>query len=695
MYYFTEVSSYETYDGKEDDFHFIYNANTGGGQSFLGGRFRDSSGNLQAPILLDGLTAQFCFRFVDGDGTAHNAILNDEATSYEIKPRADGSRSMKFGVEGKPTPSDVVAAFLMLPETCGVKRSADVNTSVLNSKNYWLQSMWLDVDLSVTNKAIFIPRDCVFCGGVNKDGDGTPRYFAVNFDKRMIDVIRISGVESLDAEVAKCVKHFSDIYQGIKPFVFSESVEAIKEVMRYLSTKYPETYSGTLDPLMMIRELAHIKDGAHLQVQAEVRSDILAAIRTKPFVLLAGISGTGKSRMVRQLARGLCPDESPLSLDPQDPTKKANKPGNFESIPVKPNWHDSTELLGYVTRITEDKKPKFVLTPFVKFLAKAWMNENVPFFLCLDEMNLAPVEQYFAEYLSVIESRDWVDKDDPSKGIQTDVMVRFDVAQSSPGAGAPATTENFVKDTVAALLEKELASTDAAVKAKAEALQSAWGKDGGIRIPANLVVMGTVNMDETTCTFSRKVLDRAMSFELNIDDAMYDAANLPQEGNLVYGSIDKGNAKCELLTGDNAYQKLGSNDGDKILKYIKALNVAMKDTQFKIAYRSRNEILIYCRERTKGGIVGLKQAIDEATSMKILSRIEGDDQKFSKFKLGEFLKTVVKELLRIDNAAVADTDVDAFLADADKVAASPSASKLKRMRDDLDSGTGFVSYWEC
>ena len=310
-------------------------------------------------------------------------------------------------------------------------------------------------------------------------------------------------------------------------------------------------------------------------------------------------------------------------------------------------------------------------------------------------MNLAPVEQYFAEYLSVIESRAWVDKDDPSKGIQTDVMVRFDVAQSSPGAGAPATTENFVKDTVAALLEKELASTDAAVKAKAEALQTAWEKDGGIRIPANLVVMGTVNMDETTCTFSRKVLDRAMSFELNIDDAMYDAANLPQEGNLVYGSIDKGYAKCELLTGDNAYQKLGSNDGDKILKYIKALNVAMKDTQFKIAYRSRNEILIYCRERTKGGIVGLKQAIDEATSMKILSRIEGDDQKFSKFKLGEFLKTVVKELLRIDNAAVADTDVNAFLADAGKVAASPSASKLKRMRDDLDSGAGFVSYWEC
>lgn len=89
----------------------------------------------------------------------------------------------------------------------------------------------------------------------------------------------------------------------------------------------------------------------------------LAAIRTKPFVLLAGISGTGKSRLVRQLARGCCPANSLL--------KDEQKPGNFEIIPVKPNWHDSTELMGFVTRITEDNKPKYVLTPFVKFLAKA------------------------------------------------------------------------------------------------------------------------------------------------------------------------------------------------------------------------------------------------------------------------------------------------------------------------------------
>ena len=419
----------------------------------------------------------------------------------------------------------------------------------------------------------------------------------------------------------------------------------------------------------------------------------LAAIRTKPFILLAGISGTGKSRMVRQLARGLCPDESPLSLDPQDPTKKANKPGNFESIPVKPNWHDSTELLGYVTRITEDKKPKFVLTPFVKFLAKAWMNENVPFFLCLDEMNLAPVEQYFAEYLSVIESRDWVDENDHSKGLQTDVMVHFDVAQSSPGEGMAATTENFVKETVAALLEKELANTDTAVKTKAEKLQAAWVKDGGIRIPANLVVMGTVNMDETTCSFSRKVLDRAMSFELNDVSDMYAPDKLVGEGDYEFGSIAVAAAKCSLLTGKEAYDA-NAAVGGKVLEYLKIVNEALEGKKFKIAYRSRNEIMIYCVERTNGGIVGLRQALDEATNLKILSRIEGDDQTFASFDLKDFRKTIVKGLLAIDNPSVQDSDVEDFLKDEAKVKASPCASKLGHMIDELSHGAGVVSYWE-
>ena len=131
-----------------------------------------------------------------------------------------------------------------------------------------------------------------------------------------------------------------------------------------------------------------------LKVHSSYRHYI-AAIKSKPFLLLAGISGTGKSRIVRELARA-CWDEDSEEF-------KAQKPKNFEMIQVKPNWHDSSELIGYVSRVSG--KAEFVAGEFLKFIAKAWEDTDTPYFLCLDEMNLAPVEQYFAEYLSVIESR--------------------------------------------------------------------------------------------------------------------------------------------------------------------------------------------------------------------------------------------------------------------------------------------------
>lgn len=128
---------------------------------------------------------------------------------------------------------------------------------------------------------------------------------------------------------------------------------------------------------------------------AALSTSYLTAMRTKPFLLLAGISGTGKSRIVKQMAFESCPDIPTLRSD-------KTAPGNYELIEVKPNWHDSSELLGYESEIGG---PHYVVTPFVRFLVKTMRYPDVPFFVCMDEMNLAPVEQYFAEFLSVLESR--------------------------------------------------------------------------------------------------------------------------------------------------------------------------------------------------------------------------------------------------------------------------------------------------
>lgn len=93
MPYFNEVDDYKTYAGKEDDFHFIYNANTGGGQSFLGGKYRNQSGGLVSPTSLSGRIG--VFRFVIGEQSRQRDVLIDnESVSYEIKPRAEGDSNM-------------------------------------------------------------------------------------------------------------------------------------------------------------------------------------------------------------------------------------------------------------------------------------------------------------------------------------------------------------------------------------------------------------------------------------------------------------------------------------------------------------------------------------------------------------------------------------------------------------------------
>ena len=373
--------------------------------------------------------------------------------------------------------------------------------------------------------------------------------------------------------------------------------------------------------------------------------DILAAIRTKPFILLAGISGTGKSRMVRQLACGCCPAGSSL-VDEQ-------KPGNFEMVQVRPNWHDSTELLGYATRITDDGKPRYVLTDFVRFLAKAWLFPDVPFFLCLDEMNLAPVEQYFAEYLSVVETRK---RDAATGAIRTDVLVRF-----PPETAARAIGE---------LLAPFEPPTPGFAKAEVDALRAAWEADGGLRIPPNLVVMGTVNMDETTFSFSRKVLDRAMSFELS--DVKL-AEGLDASPETPFGSIPAAAATPSRLKPAEFY---AANRAlcDAAVAFLGTVNKALERTPFQIAYRTRDEVLLYCVERTEGG-ASLPQALDEAACMKILSRVEGDQKR----------EGVLKALAEAVRAAL-DAAGDAARE------CTACTEKIGEMLAQLKDG-GYTSFW--
>ena len=373
-----------------------------------------------------------------------------------------------------------------------------------------------------------------------------------------------------------------------------------------------------------------------------------AAIKSKPFLLLAGISGTGKSRIVRELARA-CWEKG--SKEYEDP-----KPKNFEMVQVKPNWHDSSELIGYVSRVSGS--PVFVAGDFLKFVAKAWENPEVPYFLCLDEMNLAPVEQYFAEYLSVVESR----KADENGVITTDPILKK-------------CEEQWYFDLTAQL------TRDDEVRAR-------FNKDG-ISIPQNLIVVGTVNMDETTFSFSRKVLDRAMTIEMNEVD-LYGGLDDRHEK---IGKLEAGNLIGTAVEGVDVYRE-NKEVCDTALNYLQAVNLNLDGTPFKVAYRTRNEFLLYVvnnlpyNKDKEGNEISqqevIARALDEITSMKILSRIEGDSDKIGNL-LEELGKTVSEQLKVISGKEYSEKKND-----GEKVY-SVSLAKLKEMEGRLKSG--YTSFW--
>ena len=410
-----------------------------------------------------------------------------------------------------------------------------------------------------------------------------------------------------------------------KPFSINGSInqgylyEFSKEAGRYIRDIYNKPFGNKVIDEFFDKVKLTLQNN---NIMEESDISILTAIKTKPFILLAGISGTGKSRLVRTLAYKTCSKET-LRAD-------TKKPGNFELIPVRPNWHDSSELMGYVSRINGEK---YITTTFLQFIAKAWKNIDVPFFLCLDEMNLAPVEQYFAEYLSIIETRQVKDKK-----IGTDYII---------------SKASFENHTLYSMLLNDLGLNEIEFS-------------DGISIPNNLIVIGTVNMDETTHSFSRKVLDRAMTFEMNNVDLTAGLDNTKNDWSYPQTFISSEDVLGEFTSGAEIVNEFA--ESKNVIDFLININIELEGTPFKIAYRVRDEFLIYCyyASLNQTNSNWLINALDEMTSMKILSRIEGDESKTG---------SVLSHLQRI------------LTSDYKK-----SNSKLKEMEIRL-STSGYTSFW--
>ena len=362
----------------------------------------------------------------------------------------------------------------------------------------------------------------------------------------------------------------------------------------------------------------------------------MAAIKTKPFLILGGFSGTGKSLLVKSLAFATCPCDGVLNTS-------ETSPGNYLLVSVKPNWHDATDITGFRSSVNRN----YYVTDFMRFLVKAKHHPKVPFFVCLDEMNLAPVEEYFADFLSVIESR----KRKKDGSVVTDAIVPASVFNdSSYGDDFNIFLELGLKPTIEV---KDVTDFSARIKEaeenESDFFEQSWLVDelkrDGLTIPQNVIIIGTVNMDDTTNSFSRKVIDRAMTFETIVED--FDQSYFEADAMLGYA---KNYWKGELFISDEVRAtemlvdgrfELSEEDKGQIIDFINSINSDLKGTPFKISYRILNETILLYRakkkiaelmgeEEDKDGVqinTDLNSIFDNILMQKVLPRIEGDYEK--------------------------------------------------------------------
>lgn len=472
-----------------------------------------------------------------------------------------------------------------------------------------------------------------------------------DYKKILVD-ISLSRLKNSELTISDYAKNNYRDDKGLKFLSDAGFFEDVDRGTKAIKEKYILKYSDVLSSLSILSDEEIIKGNTsvyHNVSETNSHMNYLTALRTKPFMLLAGISGTGKSRIVRKFAQASVTEELQMKYDPKSVENgfdrwQLHKPANFEIIQVKPNWHNSLEVVGYKSNIGG---AHYEFTPFVEFLARAWRHQEIPFFLCLDEMNLAPVEQYFAEFLSAIESRS-MEKDE----YETDPIIK--------------PFNEFGEKVCNEMLNHLVGKIDAsnAIPGSPEAKLVERFKTKGLTLPKNLLVLGTVNMDETTFSFSRKVLDRAMSIVMN--KVEYDKFFTGETENDM-AEFDE-NIKNLLIDRPIRGLDAEENGADKVEEYLTDVNNVLDDTPFKLGYRAANEALLYVSAAHHfDSDATVEAALDEFTLMKILSRIEGDKRSIGT-KLDELQEVITESTYPKSN------------------------KKLQQMAETLRNKQ-FVSYW--
>ncbi|MDY3002353.1 MAG: AAA family ATPase [Romboutsia timonensis] len=426
--------------------------------------------------------------------------------------------------------------------------------------------------------------------------DKTSKYFY-----KENDLFCISGILEPYIHKKEFIQEFKDAIQSLENRYFKRN-NSINED----DNKYMELIEEIIPADIINKVESYIKNQGYNYTYNQL-SNLYLSLKTKPFTILAGISGTGKSKIIRLLADSINAD--------------------YTLISVRPDWNDSTDLIGY-----KNLDDKFIKGQLTKTILKAKENKNKIYFICLDEMNLARVEYYLSDYLSIIESRKKVGQD-----IITDNIVEYQEDN-----------ENI-----------------------------------SLHIPDNLYLIGTVNMDDTTFQFSRKVLDRANTIEfsdVDLDNLFFENNEEKVESLNVSNDFLK-TTYLKTMDIEPGYREYAKEVNKKIIE----INEILKKSQNQFAYRVRDEILFYMIENKKADLLDEDTAFDYQIMQKILPAINGSEQ--SVYKVLIDLLNFIFETNDIETVEEAENHLETTT-----VKYENSAKKIIYMLKGYQND-GYVSYW--
>lgn len=410
MSYFRKIGNYQTYSGHDSEFHYDFNANSGGGQAFLGGRIIDTNGVSASPSELEGCTVSFAIRFRD-----QLINLGGDNTSYAISPRSAGSQNMKLGVQGNVNPNLLIAAALMLPKTCGRNMALSITVSPLTTENYWLRSMWLDVDRSDIGTAVFIPKDFVFEGGLSKRQGvttqkdtvvGAQQFFKLDYTRRLEDIVALASDDTLPGYALETLSYYRDVYQGHTDFDYEGGATKVVELMRRLSLDYSDAYSGYSDPLDFLMVLGEREtDPLHVATKKSTE------IHLSRNLIFFGAPGTGKSYELNKLA--VRTKDNPEGIFPKD---------NVRRVTFYPDYTYSQFVGGckpYIEPKIDQKSParaikyepgsieyQYVPGPFIDTYVDAIGHPGQCYLLIVEEINRANPAAVFGDVFQLLDRKD-------------------------------------------------------------------------------------------------------------------------------------------------------------------------------------------------------------------------------------------------------------------------------------------------